>query len=382
MAIQIFNETERAYFIARPNRFLVNCEMKGKRIKAFLPNPGRLEELFFPGSELRLTYDKAVSGRKTEYTVVGVKKEDLFVMLHTHKSNEIVRHLLNKKLIPSLEDAIIISTEVPYKNSRFDFLLEKDHKDFYLEVKSCTLFGEKVAMFPDAVTERGRRHLKELASLGRKGINTGVLFLVHYEHADYFIPDYHTDFLFARTFMDCRRDVNFIPLSIKWEEDLSLSEEIRLLEIPWEMLEYECRDRGSYLLLMELQEKRSIKVGKAGIIDFEGGYYIYTGSAMANLTQRINRHYRKRKKYHWHIDYFREEARIVADFPFRSSEDLECKLAQALFKIADFYVPAFGSSDCSCKSHLFGFKDNPLFKKEFIRIIQYFRMDRLVKSEK
>ena len=69
----------------------------------------------------------------------------------------------------------------------------------FLEVKSCTLVGKKVAMFPDAITERGARHLRELADLSRNGSKTAVLFIVHWPLAEVFMPDYHTDLNFTRT---------------------------------------------------------------------------------------------------------------------------------------------------------------------------------------
>jgi DNA-binding sugar fermentation-stimulating protein len=68
-------------------------------------------------------------------------------------------------------------------HSRFDFLLERNGRPFYLEVKSCTLVGRSIAMFPDAVTARGRRHLEELADMGRRGTPCGVLFLIHWPRA-------------------------------------------------------------------------------------------------------------------------------------------------------------------------------------------------------
>jgi len=229
---KFFENIFEAKFTDRPNRFLINCEINKEKIKAFLPNPGRLQELLFPGSTVYLTYNSAPS-RKTQYTATGVLKNEHPVMLHTHKSNNVVKYLLDNKLVPGLEDTQVLRTEVPYKNSRFDFLLKKGAEKIYLEVKSCTLFGEKICMFPDAVTERGRRHIEELAELSKEGINTAVIFLVHYYEAEFFMPDYHTDLLFAKTFLKFRNLVKFIPLAIKWNKDLTLEEKTKKLEIPW-----------------------------------------------------------------------------------------------------------------------------------------------------
>jgi sugar fermentation stimulation protein A len=373
--MKFFSDVKKAYFIDRPNRFLVNCEFEGKVITAFLPNPGRLQELLFPGTVLYITKNPSVLSRKTDYTVTGIVKNDLPVMLHTHVSNNVVRELISKKLIPPLEDTIIAGSEVPYKNSRFDFLLQKGKEKIYLEVKSCTLFHNHVSMFPDAVTERGRRHLEELKHIAEGGIKAAVIFLIHYYGADVFSPDYHTDLLFSKTFLSCKDIVDFIPLAIKWNEDFSLSDETKVLPVPWEIIEKEAGDRGSYLLLLEIKREKDIKIGKLGTIKFYPGYYVYAGSAMKNLSQRIKRHYRLRKNFHWHIDYLREEAGVVADFPVRSSEDLECKIAASMSEISDFNIPSFGSSDCNCKSHLYGFTKNPLLSPQFINIVMDYRIN-------
>lgn len=333
-------------------------------------------ELLFPGTTVYVTSDGCNESRITKYTAVFLIKDNIPVMVHTHKSNEIVKYLIEKKLVPSLEDAAVICSEITCGKSRFDFLLKHGMEEFYLEVKSCTLFGEKICMFPDAVTERGRKHLKELSHMAEKGIKTCVLFLVHCYRAEYFLPDYHTDLLFGQTFLECN-NVNIIPLAIEWNDDLSFSGKTKILSVPRKLIEHEARDRGSYMILMELKEKTHIETGKLGRISFEPAFYVYTGSAMANLTRRIERHRRLRKNHHWHIDYLREHTNIIADFPVRSSEDLECNIAEAISKIADFSVKHFGSSDCKCESHLFGFIKNPLLEKEFIKVIQYFRMDRL-----
>jgi sugar fermentation stimulation protein A len=107
------------------------------------------------------------------------------------------------------------------------------------------------------------------------------------------------------------------------------------------------------------------------------GYYLYVGSAMKNLTQRIERHKRLRKNRFWHIDYLREEASFVAALPVRSSERLECAIADALGNTSNRTVKGFGSSDCGCEGHLFSMEENPILRPEFIKLLQYFRIDRL-----
>jgi sugar fermentation stimulation protein A len=344
---------------------------------AFLPNPGRLQELLFPGTPIYLVRDPGSAKRRYLYTVVAVEREGIPIMLHTHQSNAVAQHLIDNGLLPGLENARVISREITFGHSRFDFLLNLAGEEMVLEVKSCTLVGRHTAMFPDAVTARGSRHLRELAELSAKGQKTAVLFLIHWPKVKNFKPDYHTDLTFARTMLACRNRVLFLPVSIQWQEDLSLGKKIKQLNIPWESIEREAEDRGNYLLVLKLNHCRKISIGKLGVFSFRSGYYVYVGSAMANLSARMERHRRLRKRHHWHIDYLRAEAEFLAVLPIRSSLSLECQIAEKMKGLCDWFQPGFGSSDCSCPSHLFGLKSNPFLSKNFITLLQYFRMDRL-----
>jgi sugar fermentation stimulation protein A len=251
------------------------------------------------------------STRKTRYTAVAVDRDGQPIMLHTHRTNDVARYLLQEGKIPGLEQARMVRSEIRVGRSRFDFLLEEGNKDILLEVKSCTLVGERVAMFPDAVTERGARHLRELAMISEEGIRAVFLLIVHWPFAKTFMPDFHTDLNFSQTLLNVRDRVEVIPVSVRWEEDLSLSPDVSLLNIPWDAIEEEAKDRGSYLLILNLKRDRKIDVGKLGKVDFRKGFYIYVGSAMANLSKRMERHRRLRKRHHWHIDELRRSPNSV-----------------------------------------------------------------------
>ncbi|MBA4417035.1 MAG: DNA/RNA nuclease SfsA [Syntrophus sp. (in: bacteria)] len=374
--LRLFDEIHRARFIARPNRFIVTCELKGRVINAFLPNPGRLQELLFTDSTIYLTREKTSGQRKTLYTAVAVERDHIPVMLHTHRTNDVARYILEQGKVPGLEKALIKRAEVRVGHSRFDFLLHDDQGDIYLEVKSCTLVGRRVAMFPDAITARGARHLQELEALSKQGTRAAVLIVVHWPCAEIFMPDYHTDLFFAQTILAARRHVRIIPVAVEWQHDLSLKDDFRPLHVPWSYIEKEARDRGSYLLILYLEEGIAISVGSLGKIYFREGFYIYAGSAMANLSKRMERHRRLRKQHHWHIDELRAVGEVHALLAVRSSERLECPIADALSAIADWTVPHFGSSDCSCPTHLFGMARDPIESRVFQGLLQYFRMDR------
>ena len=367
----------KARFIDRPNRFLIRCRLGKQIIQAFLPNPGRLWELLLPGSTVYIAQEPPSPTRKNAFTAVAVEREGVPIFLHTHRTNDVAGRLIDQGKVPGWEGAHVIGREIRVDHSRFDLLVEHRKKEWLIEVKSCTLFGEKTAMFPDAVTERGARHLRELAELSDRGLRTAVLFIVHWLKADFFLPDYHTDLFFSQTFLDCRNRVEIIPLAVEWKADLSLDDRVKRLEIPWELIQREAQDRGSYLLILKLNRKRNLEFGrKENRQAFPAGYYVYVGSAMKNLTQRLERHHRLRKNKFWHIDYLREATEFIAALPIRSSEDLECQLAGRMRAIADWAIPGFGASDCACPGHLFGMKENPLRSPAFIGLLQYFRMDR------
>jgi sugar fermentation stimulation protein A len=117
---------------------------------------------------------------------------------------------------------------------------------------------------------------------------------------------------------------------------------------------------GSYQIIMKLSKDTEIQIGALGIIKFKAGYYIYTGSAMKNLSQRIARHKRKNKNKHWHIDYFLDDDNVkildIKEFPSTKRE--ECRLNLDLLNQKNAEIPAkgFGSSDCRhCPSHLIYF---------------------------
>ncbi len=151
----------------------------------------------------------------------------------------------------------------------------------------------------------------------------------------------------------------------------------RNLTIPWDLVDRESHDRGCYIIVLHLPRDRKISVGGLGEVKFRKGYYLYVGSARKDLSKRIERHRRLTKKQHWHIDCLRGQAEFAAAIPIRTSADLECRVADSLGTIADWTVPGFGSSDCSCKTHLFGMEQDPVHQPEFSKVLLYYRMGML-----
>jgi len=109
---------------------------------------------------------------------------------------------------------------------------------------------------------------------------------------------------------------------------------------------------GSYVLLIHLKVSSFITIGRLGEIFFKEGYYIYIGSALSGIDQRVQRHLRSEKKVHWHIDYLLQHATIKEVYYRESTSKEECLIAQYFSNIFEGII-GFGCSDCHCKSHLY-----------------------------
>jgi sugar fermentation stimulation protein A len=165
-------------------------------------------------------------------------------------------------------------------------------------------------------------------------------------------------------------DLMIFPVAIGWSSDLDIGQGVKSFENPGRYLRQGIEDTGSYLLVLKLERERLIKIGRLGEVMFREGYYIYVGSAMRNLRARIERHRRKGKKLHWHIDYLTWVADGFDSIPIRSSQRQECEIAQAMSSLMKIGPSGFGSSDCRCLTHLFWSERNPVQMGAFHRLLQ------------
>lgn len=172
-------------FVSRPNRFLTVLDLGGTEVEAHLPDPGRLKELLLPGAEV-WARPSAGPGRRTRYTLSLVRASTgELVSLITTLPNELVDEALRLGRIGELSGWTIEARERRWETSRFDFVLGRDgHARLLLEVKSVTLVEDRRALFPDAVTARGARHVQELTAAREAGVEAAVLFVVQRRDAD------------------------------------------------------------------------------------------------------------------------------------------------------------------------------------------------------
>lgn len=206
----------KGIFISRPNRFLATVrlerEMLGDRVSgdfevnAHVADPGRLEELLVPGRRVHLApSDPSHSStrRKTAYDLVLVDYDGILVSVDSRVPNEIVFSALQKKSLDGLRGYSSIIREAKYGESRLDFRLScPGQKDCLIEVKSVTLVQDGRALFPDAPTIRGARHMKELMKARGEGIRAFVLFIIQRNDAREFSPNDGTDPVFGMVLRD------------------------------------------------------------------------------------------------------------------------------------------------------------------------------------
>jgi sugar fermentation stimulation protein A len=186
-----------ATFLARPNRFLAEVLVEGSQTLVHVPDPGRLKELLLPSAEVYLR--PAAGPRKTKFDLVLVKKDETLISLDSILPNRLVARALEAGFFSELVRYPIIQREMQYGASRLDFCLTGPEEKCLLEVKSVTLVQNKLALFPDAPTQRGARHLRELSKARAEGMRAIVLFIIQRSDAAAFSPHKKMDPVFTET---------------------------------------------------------------------------------------------------------------------------------------------------------------------------------------
>ena len=165
-------------FISRPNRFIANIEIDGKIEVCHVKNTGRCRELLVPGAEVYV--QKADNpDRKTQFDLISVYKDKMLVNMDSQAPNKVFKEWAETS--GYFKNLSYIKPECKYNNSRFDFYLESDQRKIFVEVKGVTLENDGVVSFPDAPTERGIKHLKELEEAVKDGFEAYVCFIIQME---------------------------------------------------------------------------------------------------------------------------------------------------------------------------------------------------------
>lgn len=183
-------------FLQRPNRFIAYVALDGKQMTAHVKNTGRCRELLMPGARVMLEYHPGAleAGRKTEYSLIGVYKGDVLINMDSQAPNRVAEEWLRDGGFTGDTGISVteIRREVTYGNSRFDLVFMADGEPAYMEVKGVTLEVDHVAKFPDAPTQRGIKHLHELAAAAKSGLRAYVLFVIQMKGITSFTPNMDT----------------------------------------------------------------------------------------------------------------------------------------------------------------------------------------------
>jgi sugar fermentation stimulation protein A len=219
--------------VKRYKRFFIDIKLNNKEIiVAHCPNTGSMMGLLDEGNEVFVSKNDDPK-RKLKYTIEIIKVKKSLVGVNTHFANKIAFHGLSNNLIKEVVNNDNIKPEVFFdKETRFDFLIEKNKQKIFVEVKNVTLFrNEKIAEFPDSVTSRGSKHLKALIEATKKGYKTYLLFLVQIQGVtDFKIAkdidkEYYKNYLLAK-----KAGVNFLAYRCKINlKEIKIEKKIKII---------------------------------------------------------------------------------------------------------------------------------------------------------
>ncbi|MBN1134022.1 MAG: DNA/RNA nuclease SfsA [Methanosarcinaceae archaeon] len=212
-----------AIFVSRDNRFLGTVDVVGpmnlKGEKVHIHDPGRLKEILYAGNSVLLR--RSENGkRKTKWDLVAGKVGDIWVLVNSAYHRKIAEWVLRKGLLSPLKNIDTIKPEQNFGSSRLDFLLGKGEERIWVEVKGCTLVKDNVALFPDAPTLRGKRHVEELIKAVEYGDSSMALILVFRNDVECFKPNREIDPAFAETFGKAvEKGVLICPMVFSYEDE-------------------------------------------------------------------------------------------------------------------------------------------------------------------
>lgn len=218
-----YTNMKEGIFISRPNRFLAQVKIDGVEETCHVKNTGRCKELLIPEQSIVYIQDHGISEkRKTRYSLIGVRKGENYINIDSQAPNQVVEEWLKSNSF--FPDLTYIKREQKYGKSRFDLYFEYNGKKCFMEVKGVTLEEDGIARFPDAPTERGIKHMKELAQCLEDGYEAYIMFVIQMKGVRQFQPNDRTHKAFGDTLreikkkgvqimaMDCIASKNYLVL--------------------------------------------------------------------------------------------------------------------------------------------------------------------------
>lgn len=190
-------ELVEAEFVLRENRFVALVDLEGERERVHVPNTGRMHELLVPGNRVLLLEAKG-PGRRTAYDLVAVETPGVRVSVDSRVPNAVLAEALAEGSIPNISGYDRVRREHTWGSSRFDFHLQGPAGEALVEAKGCTLVEEDgLALFPDAPTLRGARHVRELVDALAAGMEAFLVIVVQRDDGKLFTPNDRTDRAFG-----------------------------------------------------------------------------------------------------------------------------------------------------------------------------------------
>ena len=221
--------------IKRYKRFFADIKLNKEVVTAHCANTGSMMGLLNAGNEVYISKNDDPK-RKLKYTLEIIKVNKNLVGVNTHFANKIAYHGLSNNLIKEVSNSDIIKPEVFFdKETRFDFLIEKNKQKIFVEVKNVTLFREeKTAEFPDSVTSRGSKHLKTLIDATKKGYKSYIIFLVQIQGMKYFKiakdidKEYYQNYLLAK-----KAGVKFLAYRCKIDpiKEIKIEKKLKIIDV-------------------------------------------------------------------------------------------------------------------------------------------------------
>lgn len=207
----IYDKILPAVFISRPNRFIAEIEVEGKREISHVKNTGRCKELLTEGERIYVQRSDNPA-RKTKYDLISVYKGQELINMDSQAPNKIFAEWISAGNF--IENISLIKPECKYRNSCFDFYMEAYGRQIFAEIKGVTLEENGIVMFPDAPTQRGVKHLNELCECIEDGYEAYVFFIVQMQHCKFFTPNRRTHPEFADALIEAReKGVNIKALN-------------------------------------------------------------------------------------------------------------------------------------------------------------------------
>ena len=219
----------KARFISRPNRFIAEVEIDGNIEIAHVKNTGRCKELLTEGTTVYVQKSDNPA-RKTKYDLITVVKNGMLINMDSQAPNKVFGEWVSQGNFAA--DVDLIKPECKYGKSRFDFYIEAGGRKIFAEIKGVTLEEAGIVMFPDAPTERGIKHIKELCECVKNGYEGYIFFIIQMEQCKYFTPNKATHIEFAEALKkasECGVNIKAMNCNVTKDELIILKEvEIKL----------------------------------------------------------------------------------------------------------------------------------------------------------